>query len=183
MRSARVQRWEDLPTPSPATIDLPDGGTAALNQGVLEVRDGEGRLRIRYEGGAAEIIAPDGDLKLSAPRGKVAIAAGTELSLDAPKVHLKSHLLSAAASQVQLFAREVVTTAERITDRASHHEVIAERVVTRGREALREIHGLAEERIGRVRALVEETFSLSSRRTVMRSNEETSIDGKRVLLG
>jgi hypothetical protein len=60
---------------------------------------------------------------------------------------------------------------------------MAERVTERARDSLREITDLAEERAGRVRAVVRGVYALTSRRTVMASEDETSIDGSRILLG
>jgi hypothetical protein len=185
MRATAARRSRPrLAGAAPATrLDLPDGGSAEVRGGALEVRDAEGRLRIRYEGGAAEIVAPDGDLRLVAPNGRVVIAAATEVSVEAERLSVRSRVARAVLGQVQVTARGISTTAERVAASAGEYEVVAGRVVSRSKEALREVTELAEERLGRVRTLVQEAFSLSARRTILQSEEETSIDGRRVLLG
>jgi hypothetical protein len=80
-------------------------------------------------------------------------------------------------------AHAITATAERIAVNAATYELLAERVVQRSRDAFREVTDLAEERIGRVRALVRDVYSLSSRRTVLISSDDTSIDGSRIQLG
>jgi hypothetical protein len=40
---------------------------------------------VRYENGSAEIAAPDGDLTLAAPRGRVVLRSGLDVELDAAR--------------------------------------------------------------------------------------------------
>jgi len=47
----------------------------------VELRDPEGRLLVRYENGAAEIVVPSGDLTLRAPEGRVVIQSGKDIEL------------------------------------------------------------------------------------------------------
>ena len=200
-------------------IALPDGGSAELRGGALEVRDPEGRLLVRYVDGAAEISAPSGDLRLSAPMGRVVIQSALDVEIEAGRdvvhraarrvdvavgaasgtpdlrvepgrveVHTSSLDVQAQRSravigQVAVIAHAIATTAERVAVTAATYELTAERVVERARDSYREIQGLAEERLGRVRALVRDVYALSSRRTVMTSSDDTSIDGSRILLG
>lgn len=204
---------------SPSALALPDGGTAELRGEALEIRDREGRLMVRYADGFAEISAPRGDLRLSAPEGRVVVQAGLDVAVEAGRdvahragrrfevsaaakgddpqlridhagAEIKAERLevSAASSRavigrVSLIAHAIATTADKVAVTAGDYEVMAERVVERARESLREIAGLAEERVGRVRALVQGVYSLSSRRTVLVSSDDTSIDGSRIQLG
>jgi hypothetical protein len=200
-------------------IALPDGGSAELRGEALEVRDREGRLVVRYVDGAAEISAPAGDLRLSAPMGRVVIQSALDVEVEAGRdvVHRAGRRVDVAAAtsddapqlrveprrvevhtgeidvqaqssravigKVAVIAHAIATTADRVAVTAADYEVAAERIVERARDSYREILGLAEERVGRVRALVRDVYALTSRRTVMTSSEETSIDGSRILLG
>ncbi|HSN98233.1 MAG TPA: hypothetical protein VLS89_08040, partial [Candidatus Nanopelagicales bacterium] len=67
----------------PPALALPDGATAELRGEALELRDAEGRLLVRYAGGAAEIASPASDLVLSAPNGRVVLRSGTDVSVEA----------------------------------------------------------------------------------------------------
>jgi Protein of unknown function (DUF3540) len=201
------------------TIALPDGGTAELRGEALEIRDREGCLLVRYADGMAEISAPRGDLRLSAPSGRVVLQSGLDVAIEAGRDVVqaagRSITLSAAARErdpqvrldhtgaeikadrlnvqaessravvgkVTLLAHAIATTADRIAVNAGDYERMAERVTERAKDSFREIVDLAEERVGRVRALVRGVYSLSSRRTVMTSTDDTSIDGSRILLG
>lgn len=200
---------------------LEDGSRAVVHEGGLEIRDGRGRLLVRYADGAATIEAPDGDLKLSAPNGRVAIqsaedivfeaardiqhTAGRKLTLSAgpsaperaPLVSLSPELVQIEARQlravsersdlvsgnVEIVARTIVTSAEQIVETASRVERTAHRLIERARDAFRDVTELSQVRVGRLRTIVRDTYSLTANRTTLNSKEDTSIDGKRILLG
>lgn len=67
------------------TLALADGATARIVDGALEVADPSGRLLVRYHEGTAEIAPSSGDLRLSAPSGRVVIAAGLDIALSAQR--------------------------------------------------------------------------------------------------
>jgi hypothetical protein len=103
-------------------IDMPDGSTATLVDGALELRDRHGVLRVRYSGDEAEISAPR-DLKLSAPNGRVLVEAASDVVLSAAR-DVSQHAgrtveLSAAATQ------RVVLDPQRAHVQASRLEVDA----------------------------------------------------------
>jgi hypothetical protein len=222
--TAKIRARRQSPTaPSPAPtqpLTLPDGTTAEVRGEALEIRDGEGRLMVRYCDGMAEISAPSGDLRLVAPAGRVVIQSALDVSVEAGRdvlhhagrhveisaatrpdgapqlhidhartelrtgeLHVQAQGARAVVGQVALVAHAVAATADRMAITAGEYELVAERVVTRARDSLREITDLAESRLGRVRALVRGVYSLSSRRTVMTSTDDTSIDGSRIHLG
>lgn len=172
---------------------------SVLRGAVAEVRDGEGRLLVRYENGRAEIAAPSGDLVLSAPSGRVVLQAGTDVEIDATKdlsqraggrasLASKSVAVEAVdarlhAGQVAVVADRILTTAKVVSQSVERLEVSAARLFEKTRETYRETKGLLQTRAGRVRTVVEDAFSLTANRTTLTSKEETSIDGKKVLLG
>lgn len=181
-------------------IPLADGASVHVVAGaVAEVRDAEGRLLIRYENGRAEIAAPAGDLVLSAPSGRVVVQAGTDVEIDAARdvTHRAGHAMNVASKSLSVDARDarltatqstvvadrIATTAKVLTQNVERLEVSATRLFEKTRETYREAKGLVQSRAGRVRTIVEDAFSLTSKRTTLNSKEETSIDGKKVLLG
>ncbi len=175
-------------------------------EGCLLVRYADGVAEIAAPRGDLVLSAPSGrvvvqsglDVALEAGRDVVQkggravtlSAAGQEVRLDPGGAEVKADRLSVEArsaravlGEVALFARAIATTAERVAVAAGDYERMAERVTERARDSLREITDLAEERAGRVRAVVRGVYALTSRRTVMASEDETSIDGSRILLG
>lgn len=99
-------------------LDLPDGSSAVLVGGALEIRDKEGMLRIRYSGDEAEVSAPR-DLKLSAPRGRVVIDAATDVVTSAARdityhAGRRLELCAAAAQRIELDPQRARIDASRL---------------------------------------------------------------------
>lgn len=214
-----------LPAPTPdldplPALALPDGSSASVVHGAIEVKDPEGRLVVRYSNGTAEIAAPERDLVLRAPNGQVRFQAGTDIAFDATRdlVHTAGRRIAlgsgpSAAEKPQLrvdaqttslrsdnlevqskksrfvsgraevLLRTLATTAEKIAVRVTDHELTATRVVERATEAFREVKDLLSTRAGRARTEVEGSLTFESGRTQLVSREETTVDGKKILLG
>ena len=75
------------------------------------------------------------------------------------------------------------TTATRIATTVEELEVTAGHVVERARDVVQEVSDVLTSRVGRVRAVVRDVYSLRSKRTELKSKDDTAIDGRRVLLG
>ncbi len=202
-----------------ATHALSGGGSVSIAGDTVVVRDPEGRLLIRYGNGTAEIAVPEGDLTLSAPKGRVVLHSGLDVCLDAardvvhragrrvdlaagpessaPQVRIepnattvKATRLAVEAGQARLvsakvavIAGHIATTAEEIAQNVGRYELVADRLIERTRCSFRDVKELLQSRIGRVRTVVNDVYAVYSRRAVLVSKEETSIDGSKVLLG
>lgn len=188
-----------VPPSRSEAIVAPDGAYAELADDGISFFDSAGRLLIRYEDGALTVCPPKGDLVLGSASGAVRIAAATDvvveakrdiglcaprkLSLGADKVTVDARVTKVlgdvaeiAASRFAVAAKEVVTTAER-------YETAAAKMVMRSREKVEEVTGVLTQKLGRFRGVVAEAYALRTGRTDLRSKDDTSIDGKRVLLG
>jgi len=95
------------------------------------------------------------DVVLSAP-GRVVLRAGESVELRG--------------------AQSVIVEAPRLETRAR-------RIFEAAEDVYREAQGLSQTRAGRVRFLVEGALQMFARRTTLASEEETVVDGRRVLLG
>ena len=166
-----------------ARLELGDGAVATVEAGALELRDREGRLLVRYADGCAEIAAPAGDLVLNAPVGRVVVRAAKGVDIATERVHVEAAEAELVAGVVATSARAVATRAETIALAADCYELVANRLFERTKDAFRDVADLAQTRVGRARTLVESVFTLKTRRTVMASKEDTSIDGRKILLG
>lgn len=144
---------------------------AEAEGGAIVVRDEEGRAVLRYdpETGGLELSATEGDLKLTARTGRVIVESGKELLL--------------RAEVIESDAREVRTRAEYVGFSTARWDLRAGKITERARNVFRDVSGLLQTRAKRASLIAESTLSLFSRRTSVRSKEDTSIDGKRVLLG
>jgi hypothetical protein len=127
-----------LPCP---IIHLPDGAVAERKGRALELRDGEGRLLVRYEDGRAEIAAPSGDLVLAAPSGRVVLKAGTDVTIEAARdltqraaraVETTSGTtrfsVEPAAARLSSDRLEITATSSQLA--TGHAQVVARHVVT-----------------------------------------------------
>ncbi|MCC6552128.1 MAG: DUF3540 domain-containing protein [Polyangiaceae bacterium] len=170
------------------------GGTAeiAAPAGDLILSAPAGRVAIR----SATDIALEAarDIEHRAAR-RVAVGAGAagapaQLTIEPERAHLKSARVEvearagrAVVGQAAVVARQIATTARTITASADRYEITATRLVEKTRDAFRDVADLAQTRIGRARTLVKGAYTLNARRTTVASEEETKVDGKKVLLG
>jgi hypothetical protein len=177
--------------------------------GRILIRYGEGTAEIAVPEGDLTLSAPKGrvvlqsgvDVCIEAARDvvhhggrRVDIAAG---KADAPQVRIepgsttvKSAKVAVEAttarlvsSKVALIAGHIATTAEEIAQNVGRYELTANRLIERTTSSFRDVKDLAQSRIGRMRTVVNDVYAVYSRRSVLVSKEETSIDGSKVLLG
>jgi hypothetical protein len=131
------------------------GASATVEDERIALRAADGALLAVYD-------AETGELELSAPQ------------------HLK---LRAPGGRISHQAAVLEATAGEARWSVGSWELSAERTVERCRDALIHVEGILETRARRVRTLVDRTLELCARRTSVTSEEDTRIDGKRVLLG
>ncbi len=168
--AAKIERpvvWEAAKEFAAATVTegfaLRDGAHARVRDGALELSDARGRLLFRYRDGHAEVFAPEGDVTLAAPNGKVVLKSGRDIEVEA--------------------AGKVSIAAQSLAQRVETYELAAGRIYEKARDAFRDVSGLLQQRVGRARTLVSDVYALYSRRSVLVSKHETSVDGERILIG
>lgn len=184
------------------------GGAAEIRDaaGKLVVRYANGTAEIAAPGGDLLLSAPTGrvvvqsgsDVEIEAARDirqraarRVSAEAGTAaLTVGARAIEAKAPAIRATAKRTELETVRGTVTAQQLETRAEKHavraeelEITASRIVEKARDVFRDAADLAQTRVGRARTVVREAWSLCTRRTVMESKEDTSIDGKKVLLG
>lgn len=175
-----------------AAIAASDGAQAVARDGAIELRDPTGALVATWDPAQRRLVvtSTEGDLHLGA-RGRVRIEAGGDLELvsgatarlEASVLEATSHHVSVDAGEAHLRAEASRLDAETHTVQVGRLEVAAQRLFEAAGEAYREVEGLLQQRAGRARTLVKETFRLLAGRTDIASREDTVVDGKRVLLG
>jgi hypothetical protein len=119
------------PLESPSRIRTPGGASAEADGERLVVRDPRGAIVVVYdaEKGTAEIAAPEGDLVLRAPRGKISLQAA-EVECEAGRIELRAERIFERARD---FYRDVEgllqTRAERVRTLAhGTYQLFAKRV-------------------------------------------------------
>lgn len=137
-----------------------------------------GRIVIRDEGGTV-LVSHDpaaGVTRVSASQTTLAIEATERLELKAKEVSVEAERLTHRVA-------DLVTDAERISTSADRWELRVNRLTERAKNAFRDVECLLQTRAGTLRSIAREGMSLFARRTSIRSEKDTAIDGERVLLG
>jgi len=149
----------------------------AVDAEILRVVDADGRLLFEHNTGTrvTVIVAPDGDLELRAPRGKVKIVAGEGFVLETPSVQ-------AAVGDARIEGRTLQSTFERVKTAAGVMETTAGRILERAKNVYREVEELSQTRAGRLRLVAEKTVSLLGQRAVVKAKEDVKIKGDKVYL-
>lgn len=178
--------------------------------GKLRVRYAAGEAEITSPEGDLTLAAPNGrvvlkggvDVTIEAARD-VTHSAGRRLDLEAgrgqdgPQLRVEPHAVAVkadrlstharhgvfVAGQVTVIARAIETTAREIATSADRVELDAGRLIEKTRDVFRDVVDLAQTRAGRIRTIVKDVYTTHARRTVLVSEEDTSIDGAKVLLG
>jgi hypothetical protein len=109
----------------------PSGASAEAQGERLVVRDARGSIVVIYdaERGTAEIVAPEGDLLLSAPRGRISLKAG-EVLCEAGRIELRADRIFERARDVYREVEGVIhTRADRVRTLATGaYQLFAKRV-------------------------------------------------------
>jgi hypothetical protein len=191
-RSSALPKPRRIAPPAPC-VRTPAGASAAVERDSIVVRDPSGAIVVVYDAstGSATISAPRGDLTLQSSTGTVRISAAKDLELMAgASTRVQSERLDLAVSTAKLEAQfaELVAEALRVVSPGvslgiGKLQLDAQRVIQHALEAYHEVEGVLETRAGRVRTLVKGATQMFSKSTSVVSEEDTFLDGRRVLLG
>ncbi|MBK8257540.1 MAG: DUF3540 domain-containing protein [Polyangiaceae bacterium] len=201
---------EQLQLTGGALVQKTEHGADILDvEGRLLIRFENGRAEVYAPQGDVVFAAPKGNIVFQAgkdltlesvgpltqrSRQDVAIFAGDRTkpqlrveegltTVHTDRVEVRSSAAQVVVEHISTVAHRVVNTATTVLTRAERFEVQAEHMVERTRDKFVEAKELVQVNAGRARTLVKELYSVFSGRTTMESKDETSIDGKRVLLG
>lgn len=195
------------------TIALPNGATVALEGAHAVACDADGRPILRFDGRTVELVAtadltisaPHGsvtirsrddvviearDIRQRARRALSSSVDETALELDGSSLTARAAQLGCRSDEASLTTDRATVLAQRLTTTAQHAieeverlEVRAGKIVERVGDVARHASGLCQLTARRLHTLVLERYALTSERTSLRSREETTIDGKKILLG
>lgn len=182
-------------------------------EGRLLVRYRDGALELSPARGDLTLSAPQGRVRIDAAldvaieagrdvavRGARAVELGVVGSEDDPlrtrlslqsgaaklssrAVELRARKLGAFAASCEIVASALRASATSLEARAETMEASARDLKTRAISLVTEVAELWETRAGRAHTTVTGRYELQTKRTTLRSQDDTSIDGKRVLLG
>ena len=177
----------------PLVVATPEGASASVEEASILVRDPSGAVVVVYDAarGEARIVADRGDLALSAPSGRVVISAGLDVELrggesvkiGAPEVECTAARATLHTTEAAISADRVRVSAEELVALVGRYELRAQRLFHKAIDAYYDVDGLLQTRAGQLRSVVKGAIRMFAKRTSVVSEEDTFIDGKRVLLG
>jgi hypothetical protein len=163
----------------------------------LVVEAGDGVLVTTAADGQSFVLGisrpskPSDDVVLRSPRGRLVLEAATDLELrardgvraEAPNLEVTADSASLHVREASIVADVIRTTADEIATAVGRWELGARRIVERAVDVIRAYEGVLHLTTGRSHTVVREAYDLVAKRTSIASEEDTTIDGKRVLLG
>lgn len=175
-----IVRFED----GRAEIHAPDGdivfaaprGNIVFRAGKDVTLESEGALTQR----AAHALTLTAGPESATPQLQL---SPSKTALHAEQLDVRATTARAVIEQASLVAHHLAATATTLATRAERIEVEAHQIVERARDRFADTTDLLQTTAGRARTFVKDLYSVVTGRTTMESTEETSIDGKRVLLG
>jgi len=146
---------------------------------------------LRREAGAVRRIATDGDLELSAPKGKVVVASGEGIDLLTPKEtsvvtgNLNLHAGDATAVLERLSYLGTAVRAEvgKLRVVAAELDGLFERSLQRIKRAYRFVEEIDQTRARQIDVTAETSVRVHAGNTVMTADELVKIDGSQVHIG
>lgn len=144
-------------------VTTTSGASAAVDRDSITVRDVEGEIVLRYDAATRE-------LRIVNERGNVVLHAAGNLRLSAD-------------GEIEIAAKSLQAKLDEAKWHVGVWELTSERVFEKATDAYHEVSGLLRTRAGRLRTLVRGAVQLFGKRTEIVSEEDTVIDGERVLLG
>lgn len=145
------------------------GATARVEDGHLVVRADDGTIVVRFD-------PASGETRVRADHSALTLEASERLELRAPDVTVEADRLIQRVGRLTTEAGQVSTSTQRWDLRAGQ-------VTERARNVFRDVRDLLQTRAGTLRSIARGSVTLFGQRTTVRSKDDTSIDGARVLLG
>lgn len=181
-----------------ARIEADGGASASIErdprgQQHLLLRDAEARPLFAYEPGSGRctLYAPEGDLELKAPSGRLtldgeqglALRSGAELELTAERLHARALEAEVELTDARVSANALTTTFRRVRQQIDLLETNAGRIVERARESYREVEGLAQTRADHIRQVAARTYRVIGQRTMLKARDDLKLKGEKIHLG
>jgi len=142
-----------LPLPRCTRLVTDDGASASVEEGEIVVRSPSGDPVVRYDVRVGlRIIAPDGDLTLAAPNGRVVVQAGTDvvfegserICVSSPSVELHSERLTTHCSDMAIESSRLAIRVTELTQLVGRMEPRAERIVETAKDVYRDVTELVQ---------------------------------------
>ncbi len=171
-----------LVEPADGDLVLVCSGATAATSFILAVltRADTNKSTVTLPGGAA-LCTDQGRLRIDA--AGIELAAGQEVSLQAPKVGITAVSGEMSFTHLQTSAQEVNARFGKVTSLALSVQSTVGRLIQKAQDCFRSVENLDETRAGRVRMQVKDRFHLTSRHASVIAEGQVKIDGEKIDLG
>ena len=181
------------------------------NELIFEYDPEKGQARIIQNSGDLKIDAPNGNLKLSAAknvmisghnidfagRSGVKLSVGniyekirSSLSLKPGTINISGRKIEVRAKQAVCFLEELRENIKKNISNVKYARIIAEKVETiadtvieKTKNSYRSTENLTQHKAGRMRMLIDSTFHLKSRNSVLKAKKDIKIKSDKIHLG
>ena len=184
--SDAAERIETGGGASASVVDTTDGQAIA-------VHDPAGRLVFEYQPdtGRTVVNVPTGDLVLAAPDGDIELVSGqaircrseTELDLSAPHLNATAERGTFLIADTTFQGVRLATTLEEARLVLGRLHSLVDRSVERVRNAFRTVEKLYQVKAGRMRTVVEDSYSVRGGHASLKADKDVRIDGEKIHLG
>ncbi|OQY08394.1 MAG: hypothetical protein B6I22_00855 [Desulfobacteraceae bacterium 4572_123] len=168
-----------------ARIFAPSGDLDLMTETGDIALNAAGKIRLN-----AEKIDVTGRSAVSLGVSRLTGDSGASLALDSRKVKIDSPEIKISAGRGSLFFTELRYAGEKIFATAGYIQIMARRLETAAKTILekadnvyRKVKQLSQLQAGRKRVLVDETFYVKSRRSVMKSDKNFKVKSDKIHLG
>ena len=129
-------------------------------------------LSLKVRKGALNIESPD-----------IRCAAARELNITGSTLKLRAHEGTAFAGNMNVEGFSLSGRWETVNFTARSIFTLSERLIQKCKRCYRTVEEFEENRIGRLRLMVKNSFFLKSKKASVRAEEDVRIDGEKILLG
>ena len=166
-----------------------------------------GRARVMAPRGDLTLAAPDGNLHLAAGKAvtldapDIAVSGGrsvvVESGKDGARLSLKEKQATLKASEMRIEAEQANLLAgearwqgavgrlivDRISVTADRVETVAKKAIERLGDSFRDVGGLLQDRVGRLRLVSRDTIAVKADKVTLKAEEDVKVTGKKIHLG
>ena len=167
--------------------------------------------RVHMPEGDLDLVAPQGGIRIQARDGMLLDASAVEIRGRRGVALTVGGMLEKVRTRFALSRRAAGLTADRLTMKADRAELEFDRteirgeraesdiknvrvngerfertfdtVITNAKNAYESVEELSQQLVGRLRTIVRDAWHVRSKRTLLRSDENTQIDGKKIDIG
>ena len=166
------------------------GGTTVLAvDGDLELRAASGSVRIEardgleLRGGREALIAAGRDGNEGTAFASSLLLRGSGVRVEAPALDATFERAEVTSVDAAISTGTLSVAAKRATQTIGLLEVRANKIIERAKNGFRDVEEQMQTRAGRMRFVAEQTYTLMSKRVLLKAHEDVKVKAEKIYLG